>query len=120
MASENAERCVAAGLGLQLRREGRGRRRATRARRLGVLRCLDVPPVTSTELRQRRTRGSRSPRWPLTARMMGHGWAWQRNTTQGVMDSEEQRSALRAAVYGGDGPAVVDLLGGVGADDDSL
>jgi hypothetical protein len=36
------------------------------------------------------------------------------------MDSEEQRSALRAAVYRGDGPAVVDLLGGVGADDDSL
>ena len=28
--------------GLQLRREGRGRRRATRARRFGVLRCLDV------------------------------------------------------------------------------
>ena len=43
--------------GLQLRREGRGRRRATRARRFGVLRCLDVAPVTSTELRQRRTRG---------------------------------------------------------------
>jgi len=36
------------------------------------------------------------------------------------MDSEEQRSALRAAVCGGDGPAVVDLLRGVGADDDSL
>jgi hypothetical protein len=36
------------------------------------------------------------------------------------MDSREQRSALRAAVYRGDGPAVVDLLGGVGADDDSL
>jgi hypothetical protein len=36
------------------------------------------------------------------------------------MDSEEQRSALRAAVCRGDGPAVVDLLGGVGADDDSL
>ena len=28
--------------GLQLRREGRGRRRATRARRFGLLRCLDV------------------------------------------------------------------------------
>jgi hypothetical protein len=36
------------------------------------------------------------------------------------MDSKEQRSAVRAAVYRGDGPAVVDLLGGVGADDDSL
>jgi hypothetical protein len=36
------------------------------------------------------------------------------------MDSEEQRSALRAAVYRGDGPAVVDLLRGDGADDDSL
>jgi Uncharacterised protein family (UPF0158) len=36
------------------------------------------------------------------------------------MDSKEQRSALRAAVYRGDGPAVVDLLGGVGADDESL
>jgi hypothetical protein len=34
------------------------------------------------------------------------------------MDSKEQRSALRAAVYRGDGPAVVDLLRGVG--DDSL
>src|ERR671924_760384 len=36
------------------------------------------------------------------------------------MDSEEQRSALRAAVYRGDGPAVVELLRGVGADDDAL
>jgi len=36
------------------------------------------------------------------------------------MDSEEQRSALRAAVYRGDGAAVVELLGGVGADDESL
>ena len=36
------------------------------------------------------------------------------------MDSKEQRSALPAAVYRGDGPAVVDLLRGVGADDDSL
>ena len=36
------------------------------------------------------------------------------------MDSKEQRSALRAAVYRGDGPAVVDLLRGVGAEDDSL
>ena len=36
------------------------------------------------------------------------------------MASKEQRSALRAAVYRGDGRAVVDLLGGVGADDDSL
>jgi hypothetical protein len=36
------------------------------------------------------------------------------------MDSKEQRFALRAAVYRGDGPAVVDLLRGVGADGDSL
>jgi Uncharacterised protein family (UPF0158) len=36
------------------------------------------------------------------------------------MDSKEQRSALRAAVYRGDGPAVVELLPGVGTDDDSL
>jgi hypothetical protein len=36
------------------------------------------------------------------------------------MDSEEQRCALRAAVYRGDGPAVVELLGGVGAGDDLL
>ena len=37
-----------------------------------------------------------------------------------MMDSEEQRSALRAAVYRGDGRAVVDLLRGVGGDDESL
>jgi hypothetical protein len=36
------------------------------------------------------------------------------------MDSKERRSALRAAVYRGDGPAVGELLCGVGADDDSL
>jgi len=36
------------------------------------------------------------------------------------MASREQRSALRAAVYRGDGRAVVELLRGVGADDDSL
>jgi hypothetical protein len=36
------------------------------------------------------------------------------------MDSRERRFALRAAVYRGDGPAVVDLRRGVGADDDSL
>src|SRR5438445_2290435 len=36
------------------------------------------------------------------------------------MDSKAQRSALRAAVYRGDGRAVVELLRGVGADDDSL
>ena len=36
------------------------------------------------------------------------------------MDSKEQRFALRAAVYRGDGPAVVHLLRGVGAYDDSL
>jgi hypothetical protein len=36
------------------------------------------------------------------------------------MDSKERRSALRAAVYRRDGPAVVHLLRGVGAYDDSL
>jgi hypothetical protein len=36
------------------------------------------------------------------------------------MDSKEQRTALRAAVYGGDGPAVVDLLQGAGNYDDAL
>ena len=36
------------------------------------------------------------------------------------MDSQQQRSALRGAVYRGDGPAVVELLRGVGADDDAL
>lgn len=36
------------------------------------------------------------------------------------MDSEEQRAALRGAVYRGDGPAVVQLLRGVGAYDDLL
>ena len=36
------------------------------------------------------------------------------------MDSKEQRSARRAAVYRGDGRAVIDVLRGVGADDDSL
>ncbi len=35
------------------------------------------------------------------------------------MDSKEQRSGLRAAVYRGDGRAVFDLLRGVGSDDDS-
>jgi hypothetical protein len=39
---------------------------------------------------------------------------------QGEMDSEEQRSAPQAAVNRGDGPAVVELLGGVGADVESL
>ena len=36
------------------------------------------------------------------------------------MDSKEQRSALRAAVYRGDGPAVVHLLEGAGNYDDAL
>jgi hypothetical protein len=36
------------------------------------------------------------------------------------MDSQEQRAALRAAVYRGDGPAVVRLLDGAGVRDDSL
>ena len=47
-------------------------------------------------------------------------WAGRRNTRQREMDSKEQRSALRAAVYRGDGPFVVELLGGVGADGESL
>ena len=37
-----------------------------------------------------------------------------------TMDSKEQRSALRAAVYRGDGPAVVDLLQAAGNYDDAL
>ena len=36
------------------------------------------------------------------------------------MDSKEQRSALRAAVYRGDGPAVVQLLQGARSYDDAL
>ena len=52
--------------------------------------------------------------------MMATAWAWERNTTQSEMDSEEHRSALRGAVYRGDGSAVVGLLRGVGADHDSL
>ena len=36
------------------------------------------------------------------------------------MDSKEQRSAPRAAVYRGDGPAVVHLLQGAGNYDDAL
>ncbi|MGA2014235.1 MAG: UPF0158 family protein [Solirubrobacteraceae bacterium] len=36
------------------------------------------------------------------------------------MDSKAQRAALRAAVYRGEGPAVVDLLDAVGAGDDQL
>ena len=36
------------------------------------------------------------------------------------MDSKEQRSALRAAVYRGDGPAVVHLLQDAGIYDDAL
>ena len=39
---------------------------------------------------------------------------------QGEMNSKEQRSAPRAAVYRSDGPAVVHLLHAVGAYDDSL
>jgi hypothetical protein len=49
---------------------------------------------------------------------MGQGL--QRKTTQSEMDSTGQRAALRAAVHRRDGPAVVQLLGGVGAYDDSL
>jgi hypothetical protein len=44
----------------------------------------------------------------------------ERETRQGEMDSKEQRSALRAAVYRGDGPAVVDVLQAAGSYDDAL
>ena len=44
----------------------------------------------------------------------------ERKTTQSQMGAKEQRSVLRAAVYRRDGAAVVHLLGGVGAADDSL
>jgi Uncharacterised protein family (UPF0158) len=47
-------------------------------------------------------------------------WARQRETTQSEMDSEEQRFALRAALYRRDGPAVVHLLHDAGAYGDSL
>ena len=107
--------------GRQLRREGRGKRRATRATRFGVLRCLDVracdihrtAPARDAGLALANLRRSRRGCWATA-------WAWQRNTTQSEMDSKEQRSALRAAVYRGDGPAVVEVLRGVGADHDSL
>jgi hypothetical protein len=51
---------------------------------------------------------------------MGHGLGRAAQDYVSEMDSKEQRSALRAAVFRGDGPAVVDLLRGVGAYDDSL
>src|SRR5690349_19619928 len=44
----------------------------------------------------------------------------RRQTMPSEMDSKEQRAALRAAVYRGDGHAVVDLLGGVGGYKNSL
>ena len=60
--------------GLQLRREGRGRRRATRARRFGVLRCLDVRACDFHRACASAGHGARArQRAPLTARMMGHG-----------------------------------------------
>ena len=46
--------------------------------------------------------------------------ARQRATVQSEMDSEEQRAALRAAMYRRAGPSVVHLLHGAGAYDDSL
>ncbi len=72
--SENAERCVGAGSGLQLRRAGGGGRRATRARRFGVLRCLDVRACDFHRACASAGHGARA-RQPalLTARMMGHG-----------------------------------------------
>jgi hypothetical protein len=52
------------------------------------------------------------------------GWATasarRRKTTRSEMDSKEQRAALRAAVYRGDGTAVVHLLHAVDAFNDSL
>lgn len=51
---------------------------------------------------------------------MRHGARTERKTTQSEMNCEEQRSALRAAVYRRDGAAVVHLLRGVGDYDDSL
>jgi hypothetical protein len=51
---------------------------------------------------------------------MGHGLARERKTTQSEMEFKERRSALRAAVYRRDGPAVVSLLRGLGVYDDSL
>lgn len=51
---------------------------------------------------------------------MGHGLGLAAQDYVSEMDSKEQRSALRAAVFRGDGPAVVDRLRGVGAYDDSL
>ena len=63
--------------GLQLRREVRGRRRATRARRFGGLRCLDVRACDfHRALRQRRTRSHEARACrpaPLMARIIGHG-----------------------------------------------
>ena len=74
MTSENAERCVAAGSGSLLRREGRGGRRATRVRRFGVRRCLDVRDCEFHRACARAGRGARARQpAPLTARMMGHG-----------------------------------------------
>jgi hypothetical protein len=46
--------------------------------------------------------------------------ASERKTRQREMDSKEQRAALRAAVYRGDGPAVVRLLQAAGTYDDAL
>jgi len=46
--------------------------------------------------------------------------AWRGEKMQSAMDSNAQRAALRAAVYRGDGPAVVDLLVAVGVCDDLL
>lgn len=51
---------------------------------------------------------------------MGYGVCPAAQDYAGEMDSQARRSALRAAVYRGDGPAVVDVLRGGGAYDDSL
>ena len=51
---------------------------------------------------------------------MGHGLGLAAQHYAGRDGLKEQRSALRAAVYRGDGRGVVDLLRGVGAEDDSL
>jgi Uncharacterised protein family (UPF0158) len=122
--SENAERCVAAGSPVSscAARVGAGDGGSGEA--LRRMRCLVVracefhravrsPEHNHTRLALADLRRSRRGSWATA-------WAWRRDTTRSEMESKEQRSALRAAVYRGDGPAVVELLRGVSADGDSL